>query len=63
MHGSAKLQSNKNNELQLAWQMLHIRQIHKAESLMASTTLGWLIGTVTDALKAEKKELVTIEHK
>ena len=43
--------------------MLHIRQIHKAESLMASTTLGWLIGTVTDAIKAEKKELVTIEHK
>ena len=31
--------------------------------IMASTTLGWLIGTVTDALKAEKKELVTIEHK
>jgi hypothetical protein len=31
--------------------------------IMASTTLGWLIGTVVDAIKAEKKELATIEHK
>ena len=31
--------------------------------IMASTTLGWLVGTVVDAIKAEKKELATIEHK
>jgi len=31
--------------------------------IMASTTLGWLTGTVVDALKAENKELATIEHK
>ena len=31
--------------------------------IMASTTLGWLIGTVVDLVKAEKKELATIEHK
>jgi hypothetical protein len=31
--------------------------------IMASTTLGWLIGTVVDTVKAEKKELATIEHK
>jgi len=31
--------------------------------IMASTTLGWLAGTVVDALKAEKKELATVEHK
>jgi len=31
--------------------------------IMASTTLGWLAGTIVDALKAEKKELATIEHK
>jgi hypothetical protein len=31
--------------------------------IMASTTLGWLVGTIVDAIKAEKKELVTIEHK
>ena len=31
--------------------------------IMASTTLGWLAGTVVDAMKAEKKELATVEHK
>jgi len=31
--------------------------------IMASTTLGWLIGTVVDAIKAGKKELATAEHK
>jgi hypothetical protein len=31
--------------------------------IMASTTLGWLLGTVVDAIKSEKKELATIEHK
>jgi len=31
--------------------------------IMASTTLGWLAGTVVDAIKSEKKELVTVEHK
>ena len=31
--------------------------------IMASTTLGWLIGTVADAIKAGNKELATIEHK
>lgn len=31
--------------------------------IMASTTVGWLVGTVVDALKAGKKELATIEHK
>jgi len=31
--------------------------------IMASTTLGWLVGTIVDAIKTEKKELATIEHK
>jgi hypothetical protein len=31
--------------------------------IMASTTLGWLIGTIVDTVKAEKKELATVEHK
>lgn len=31
--------------------------------IMASTTLGWLIGTVVDAIKAEKKELAAAGHK
>lgn len=31
--------------------------------IMASTTLGWLIGTVADAIKAGKKELAAVEHK
>jgi len=31
--------------------------------IMASTTLGWLVGTVVDAIKTEKKELATVEHK
>ena len=31
--------------------------------IMASTTLGWLIGTVVDAIRAGNKELATIEHK
>jgi len=31
--------------------------------IMASTTLGWLISTVADAVKAGKKELATVEHK
>jgi hypothetical protein len=31
--------------------------------IMASTTLGWLIGTVVDAIKTGKKELATVEHK
>ena len=31
--------------------------------IMASTTLGWLIGTVVDAIKTGNKELATIEHK
>src|SRR4030042_2508040 len=29
--------------------------------IMASTTLGWLAGTVVDAIKAEKKEPATAE--
>ncbi|HSB31575.1 MAG TPA: hypothetical protein VLD55_08245 [Candidatus Sulfobium mesophilum] len=29
----------------------------------ASSLAGWLIGTVLDALKAEKKDLATAEHK
>jgi len=32
-------------------------------SIMASTTLGWLIGTIVDTVKAEKKELAPVEHK
>ena len=34
-------------------------------AIMASTTLGWLIGTVVDTLRAGNKELasVEIEHK
>ena len=31
--------------------------------IMASTTLGWVIGTIVDAVKAGNKELVTIGHK
>jgi len=31
--------------------------------IMASTTLGWIIGTVADAIKAGKKELATVDHK
>jgi phage-related minor tail protein len=31
--------------------------------IMASTTLGWLIGTIVDTVKAETKELATVEHK
>ena len=31
--------------------------------IMASTTLGWLIGTVVDAVRAGNKKLSTIEHK
>ncbi len=31
--------------------------------IMASSTAGWLIGTVVDALKAEKKDLATAGHK
>jgi len=31
--------------------------------IMASTTLGWLIGTIVDAVKTGNKELATIEHK
>ena len=31
--------------------------------IMASTTLGWLIGTIVDAIKTGNKELATIEHK
>ena len=30
--------------------------------IMASMTLGWLIGTVVDAIKAEKKEPMPSEH-
>jgi hypothetical protein len=32
-------------------------------SIMASTTLGWLGGTVVDAIRTGNKELATIEHK
>ena len=31
--------------------------------IMASTTLGWLIGTVADAIKAGHKELAAAGHK
>jgi hypothetical protein len=31
--------------------------------ITASSTAGWLIGTVVDALTAEKKDLATVEHK
>jgi len=31
--------------------------------IMASTTAGWLIGTVVDSVKGESKELATVEHK
>ena len=31
--------------------------------IMASTTLGWLIGTVVDTIKMGKKELVPVEIK
>ncbi len=31
--------------------------------ITASSTAGWLIGTVVDTLKAEKKDLATAEHK
>ena len=30
--------------------------------IMASSTLGWLAGTVADTLKTDNKELATIEH-
>lgn len=29
----------------------------------ASSLVGWLIGTVVDGLRAEKKEMATVEHK
>jgi hypothetical protein len=29
----------------------------------ASSLLGWLIGTAVDGLRAEKKEMATVEHK
>jgi predicted benzoate:H+ symporter BenE len=29
----------------------------------ASSLVGWLIGTVLDGLRAEKKEMITAEHK
>jgi predicted benzoate:H+ symporter BenE len=29
----------------------------------ASSLVGWLIGTVVDGLRAEKKEMITAEHK
>ena len=32
-------------------------------AIMASTTLGWLIGTVVDTLRAGNKELASVEHK
>jgi hypothetical protein len=32
-------------------------------SIMASSTLGWLTGTVVDTLTAGKKELAIIDHK
>jgi predicted benzoate:H+ symporter BenE len=31
--------------------------------ITASSLVGWLIGTVVDGLRAEKKEMVTAEHK
>ena len=31
--------------------------------IMASSTAGWLIGTVLDALKADKKDLAPVGHK
>ena len=31
-------------------------------AIMASSTLGWLTGSVVDTLKTGNKELVTIEH-
>ena len=31
--------------------------------ITASTVAGWLIGTVADALTAEKKDLATVNHK
>ena len=31
--------------------------------IMASSTLGWLAGTVVDILTAERRELATIGHK
>ena len=31
--------------------------------IMASTTLGWLIGTIVDTVKAGKKELASAENK
>jgi len=31
--------------------------------IMASSTAGWLVGTVVDALKAEKKDMATAGHK
>ena len=31
--------------------------------IMASTTVGWLIGTIADAIKAGNRELAKIEHK
>jgi len=31
--------------------------------IMASTTLGWLTGTIVDAVKAGRKELTPVENK
>src|SRR5512141_3096451 len=31
-------------------------------AIMASSTLGWLIGTVVDTLRAGNKELASVEH-
>jgi hypothetical protein len=31
--------------------------------IMASTTVGWLVGTIVDAVKAGKKEIATADHK
>jgi len=31
--------------------------------ITASSVAGWLIGSVVDALKAEKREMATVEHK
>ncbi len=31
--------------------------------ITASSLAGWLIGTVVDAITAEKKDLATVEHK
>ena len=31
--------------------------------ITASSVAGWLVGSVVDALKAEKQDLATVEHK